>query len=236
MTTLSVSEIFGPTLQGEGPNVGQRCGFIRLGRCNLDCVWCDTPFTWDWLGKNGVVYDPKKELTELEPYEIAEQVAAMNVQRVVITGGEPLIQQRGLVELIVQLKTRAGIKAYEIETNGTQKIRESFSNDAQFNVSIKLAHSGVEKDKRLNKAAVESLRGRNSYFKFVAKDKSDLLEVDEIIEWGDLPNDRIWIMPEGISPEAIKTKLPTLAEAVIERGWNLSDRLHVRVWGNDRGH
>ena len=45
---LVVAEVFGPTFQGEGPSTGQRAGFVRLGRCNLDCSWCDTPYTWDW--------------------------------------------------------------------------------------------------------------------------------------------------------------------------------------------
>ena len=39
---LVVSEIFGPTWQGEGPSLGRRCGFVRLGRCNLACTFCDT--------------------------------------------------------------------------------------------------------------------------------------------------------------------------------------------------
>jgi organic radical activating enzyme len=38
---LVVSEIFGPTVQGEGTSMGRRCGFLRLGGCNLDCAWCD---------------------------------------------------------------------------------------------------------------------------------------------------------------------------------------------------
>ena len=51
--SLTVSEIFGPTFQGEGPFTGRAAVFLRLGRCNLDCKWCDTPYTWDWKGKNG---------------------------------------------------------------------------------------------------------------------------------------------------------------------------------------
>ena len=47
---LAVSEIFGPTHQGEGPSTGRLCGFVRLARCNLSCLWCDTPYTWDWGG------------------------------------------------------------------------------------------------------------------------------------------------------------------------------------------
>src|SRR2546426_6013433 len=42
---LIVSEVFGPTFQGEGPSVGHRAGFVRLGRCNLTCEWCFVPET-----------------------------------------------------------------------------------------------------------------------------------------------------------------------------------------------
>jgi 7-carboxy-7-deazaguanine synthase len=44
---LVVSEVFGPTIQGEGPHAGQRAAFVRLGGCNLTCTWCDTAYTWD---------------------------------------------------------------------------------------------------------------------------------------------------------------------------------------------
>ena len=87
--TLVVSEVFGPTLQGEGPSAGQRAGFVRLGRCSLSCSWCDTPYSWDWKR-----YDPAVELRELAVGEVAASIRAMDVPMVVVTGGEPLLQQR----------------------------------------------------------------------------------------------------------------------------------------------
>src|SRR3954451_15026034 len=80
---LVVSEIFGPTFQGEGPSIGRRCGFVRLGRCNLACTWCDTKYTWDWSQ-----YDPSVELHRRSVDDIVDAVAAMDVPMVVITGGE----------------------------------------------------------------------------------------------------------------------------------------------------
>ena len=47
MSLLPVSEVYGPVWQGEGPDTGRRCSFLRLGHCNLACDWCDTPYTWD---------------------------------------------------------------------------------------------------------------------------------------------------------------------------------------------
>ncbi|HHK7228110.1 TPA: hypothetical protein ACQXLV_002143, partial [Streptococcus pneumoniae] len=48
---LPVSEVFGPTIQGEGPHAGRTCHFIRLGGCNLSCSWCDTPYS---TGQHGI--------------------------------------------------------------------------------------------------------------------------------------------------------------------------------------
>lgn len=42
--TFPISEIFGPTIQGEGPDAGQSCYFVRFGGCDYDCSWCDTPY------------------------------------------------------------------------------------------------------------------------------------------------------------------------------------------------
>ena len=81
VATLVVSEVFGPTVQGEGPSLGKRAAFLRLGRCNLDCAWCDTPFTWKWDE-----YDPAVELRERPVDEVVAEIAAMAVDRVVVTG------------------------------------------------------------------------------------------------------------------------------------------------------
>src|SRR5262249_7493061 len=89
--SLVVSEVFGPTWQGEGPSIGRRCGFVRLGRCNLACTWCDTPYTWDWER-----YDPAKELHRRAVTEVVSDLEAMAIDMVVISGGEPMLQQSHL--------------------------------------------------------------------------------------------------------------------------------------------
>ena len=86
---LVVNECFGPTLQGEGPSTGRRCGFVRLGRCNQACSWCDEPQTWAWDR-----FDQSAELHEMAVDEVLEVLDAMDVDMVVVTGGEPLLQQR----------------------------------------------------------------------------------------------------------------------------------------------
>ena len=111
--TLVVNECFGPTVQGEGASAGRRCGFVRLGRCNQQCQWCDEPQTWAWDR-----FDPAAELHEMAVDDVVAAVEAMDVDMVVVTGGEPLLQQQGLEALLRAFK-RDG-KRVEIETARAQ--------------------------------------------------------------------------------------------------------------------
>src|SRR5205807_1713343 len=150
--TLIVSEVFGPTFQGEGPSAGRRAGFVRLGRCNLDCAWCDTPYTWDWSR-----FDPAEELHEIDVVDLVGRLDAMAVDFVVVTGGEPLLQQRRLVPLLLALNERGW--RVEVETSGTlAPTDEVVGLVDQFNVSPKLANSGVALDRRRKPAVLDAFQ------------------------------------------------------------------------------
>lgn len=237
-TQLRVSEMFGPTLQGEGPSQGKAVMFLRLGLCNLDCSWCDTPYTWDWTGKNGVAYSKDTELVWKSVDEITEWASAIHVanhvNRMVVTGGEPLIQQRRLTTLVEVLR-QAGIWV-EIETNGTIVPNETLKLLAQFNVSPKLPSSGVAPDKALDyNTLAEIATQTNGVFKFVIADDNDLAEMTTVIERLGLEPSRIYVMPEGITQDVILDRLPWLFEKASNNGWNLSPRLHVLAFNNKRG-
>ncbi len=79
------------SLQGEGVTAGTPTVFLRLANCNLSCSWCDTKYTWDWQS-----YDPQREVMELSDDEAHERILAFECPHLVITGGEPLMQQRAL--------------------------------------------------------------------------------------------------------------------------------------------
>ena len=222
--TLVVSEVFGPTFQGEGPTLGRRAAFVRLGRCNLDCSWCDTPFTWNWDR-----YDPAVELTRRAVDEIVDEVAAMGVDRVVLTGGEPLLQQRHLAPLLDACAERGW--AVEVETNGTiAPTPEVIARVERFNVSPKLANSGVDRDKAIAADALAALATTGkAAFKFVVTGPADL---DEIAALGVEP---VYVMAEGTTAEAVLATTRAVADAVAARGWHLTTRLHVLLWGDERG-
>lgn len=229
---LQVSEVFGPTVQGEGPSIGRRCGFVRLGRCNLWCGWCDTPFTWDWEGRNGTVYDPAEQVHRRTAVDVAAEVAAMRVGLVVITGGEPMLQQRGLLQLTARLW---GLDM-EVETNGTRTPDPALARRVRFNVSPKLANSGVPEHVRIKPDALRVLaREPGVAFKYVATGTDDLDEIDRINRLAGVPPERVWVMPEGVHPATVVQHAAQLGDAVVARGWNLTTRLHVLLWGNERG-
>ena len=225
---LAVSEVFGPTVQGEGPTAGRRAGFVRLARCNLDCTWCDTPYTWDWSR-----FDPADEAHPTDVADVVARLDAMAPGRVVVTGGEPLLQQRALVPLLDACAARGW--PVEVETNGTVvPDPEVVQLVAQFNVSPKLANSGVAADRALRPAALAALRdsGR-AVFKFVVNGPADLDEVAAVVDAHGLAP--VWVMPEGTAAADLLPRLRALVDDVVGRGWNLTPRLHVLLWGDERG-
>ena len=225
--SLVVSEVFGPTWQGEGPSLGRRCGFVRLGRCNLACTWCDTPYTWDWDR-----FDPQKELTRRSVTDIITEIEAMGVDMMVVTGGEPLLQQRHLEPLMTQAKARGWW--VEVETAGTLAPGPALAAVDRFNVSPKLANSGNPAAQRLKPDVLRAFSGTGrASFKFVACTPADLDEIAAIVDECGL--DDVWVMPEGSAPEALVGRARELAPLVLARGWNLTTRLHVLLWGDRRG-
>ena len=225
---LVVAEVFGPTFQGEGPSTGRRAGFVRLGRCNLDCSWCDTPYTWDWER-----YDPAVELRAEPVGGIVDQLDDMDPEIVVVTGGEPLLQQRRLVPLLQACAERGW--PVEIETNGTRvPDPQVVPLVAQWNVSPKLANSGVPEDRRIRPDALAALvaTGR-AVFKFVVADDGDLDEIAGLVDAHGLGP--VWVMPEGTDAATVLDGARRLAGPALARGWNLTTRLHVLLWNDERG-
>jgi 7-carboxy-7-deazaguanine synthase len=215
--------------------MGRRCAFLRLGGCNLSCRWCDTPYTWDWAGTSdtGIAYDPKTELHRLGVSTVLERLLAFEVGLVVISGGEPLNQQGRLVPLVEALEEH-GVEV-EIETNGT-RIPDPRLTAAgvRFNVSPKLSHAGDPVAKRIVPAALASLAAmQSSTFKFVCRDSADLDEVSGVVAAAGITS--VWVMPEGQNSTDIDRHIRQLADEVVDRGWNITTRLHTLIWGQKRG-
>ena len=230
-------EIFA-ALQGEGPSAGRPCAFLRLSRCNLACQWCDTAYTWRFTGDNrphrdGIAFDRAENQLTLPEAEVARRIAALDRDRLVITGGEPLLQAPALARMLGDLPGMT----VEIETNGT--IVPAPALDAlvaQYNVSPKLAHSGNPAELALvPKALAFFAADRRAVFKFVVAAPADASEVQALAEAHALARSRIWLMPEGRDSESLRGRALWLSDICLQLGFRFSDRLHIHLSGDTRG-
>lgn len=230
-------EIFA-SLQGEGPSAGMPVAFMRLSRCNLACVWCDTAYTWHFEGDNrphrdGVTYERRANQVTLDEAEVAQRIAALGQGRLVVTGGEPLLQAPSLARMLALLPDIT----VEIETNGTTAAPPSLDRRiAQFNVSPKLSHSGNPADLALlpERLAAYTADPR-AWFKFVIAAPEDVAEVRELQQRHAMPAERIFLMPEGTDSATLRTREQWLAPLCLEHGYRMSDRLHIHLYGDTRG-
>jgi len=131
----------------------------------------------------------------------------------------------------------------QVETNGTLPPRRLGGPDCwpdEFNVSPKLA-TGINRgadsaSKRIRPQPIaELLATGRAVWKFVVAEVDDLDEVDHLIERFGLPIDNVWVMPEGTSTAGLAVRSQQLADAVLARGLNLTTRLHMLIWGAERG-
>ena len=222
-------EIF-RSIQGEGVTAGAPTVFLRLAACNLTCSWCDTKYTWDWS-----LYDYDQEVASFETDDLERRVRAFNLPHLVVTGGEPLLQQRELAPLAKALD--ADGYYCEVETNGTitpnDGILEAVS---QWNVSPKIASSGnVGIRREVPDALAAFSRLDSAYFKFVIVGKEDIDDVCELVNRYSLPAEHVILMPEGTTPQTLAERSEWLAETCAELGFRFSTRLHILLWGDIRG-
>ncbi|MFD8496020.1 7-carboxy-7-deazaguanine synthase QueE [Amycolatopsis sp. NPDC059657] len=226
---IVINELFGPTFQGEGPSIGRYARFIRLFGCHLSCTWCDSAQTHD-----GDRYNLTAEQRIVEIEHIVGWLASEEPGVVVVTGGEPLLQQRSVERLVRGIRDRQAATEIELETSGTIAPSTGIITAvSRFNVSPKLAHSGLRRHRRIRPTAIESLSASGkAVWKFVAASVDDLDEIDELATAYELAP--IWVMPEGTDSETVLARMRQLSEPVLARGWNLSTRLHILLWENTR--
>ena len=229
-------EIFA-SLQGEGPSAGTPVAFIRLSRCNLACSWCDTAYTWRFEGDNrphrdGVAYERRANQIALDPEDAAERIAALGQNRLVITGGEPLMQCGALADMLSALPDIS----VEIETNGTTKANAHVDIRVdQYNVSPKLAHSGNDASlalipERLDFYAADP----RAFFKFVIAEPGDVDEVLALQRRYRFRPGHVFLMAEGTDSTALRSRQKWLSGLCLEHGFRMSDRLHIHLYGDTR--
>lgn len=211
---MQISEIF-YSIQGEGVTIGTPSIFIRLAGCHLRCTWCDSKFTW-----------PLHSKWQLNPKQLFKEISQYPCRNLVITGGEPLIQQDEL-KVFLEIVKNNNYRT-EMETSGSIQTKLGRLID-QYNCSPKLSNSG-NKPYQLKK-----FPKKRTWYKFVVDNKEELREIMDYCNKNGIAKDRIILMPQGITKEEISKKLLWLAEICKENNLKLTTRLHVEIWGNKRG-
>lgn len=226
---MRISEIF-YSIQGEGILAGVPSVFIRTTGCNLRCTWCDTPYTsWKPEGYQ-MMYGAM--LTEIRRHWCGH---------VVITGGEPMILDE-LKELTDKVKEID--QHITIETAGT--VYQQVTCDLM-SISPKLA-SSTPYDREEGKFAErhEELRYQpdvlkqliaeyNYQLKFVISSADDIREMREIVGELDAARERVLLMPEGRTREAVNERAQWIVEVCKDFGFRYCPRLHIDIWGDKRG-
>lgn len=230
------------SLQGEGKNQGAPSVFVRTSRCNLYCSWCDTPYTWNWLGTSfeheaAPKFDVRTATLELDVGQVAEWVRRWPCRRVVLTGGEPMLQALDCAALVQALRAYDPRYLVEMETNGTLAPPPEL--DAvinQYTVSAKLENSGVERSLRLRHDALAFFaRSPKSVFKFVIGGAADVAQVSSLVAEHELEPDRVYLMPQASSASRLAELGPEVAQVCLSSGYRFSDRLHIHLFGNRPG-
>ncbi len=204
------------SIQGEGKRAGAPSIFVRLALCNLQCVWCDTEYTWNWEK-----FDKEKEVIEIAVEEAAKAIRKFSCKNIVLTGGEPMLQQKELILLMEVLKPLGYF--FEVETNGTIPPLPEFDRLIdQYSCSPKQALSDFFP------------KSSKAVFKFVMEKPSDFSPTLSLVEKHQIAREKVYLMPEGRTSRALKEKQGWVAALCQEAGFRFSDRLHIHLFGDRR--
>lgn len=225
---LRISELF-ESIQGEGRYAGTPSVFVRTTGCNLRCWFCDTPHT-SW----------RPEGLQRPWQAVLDQVLSHPEPHVVLTGGEPLLQP-DIVPLSWALRD-AG-RFVTVETAGT--VFRAMHADLM-SISPKLSNSRPSTPTRWrerhrliqeNHLALRQLLQLGDYqLKFVVDQPNDLVEIVAYLQrFPKVRPESVWLMPQGITAEELAARLEWITPWADERGFAVSPRRHIELYGHRRG-
>jgi 7-carboxy-7-deazaguanine synthase len=238
---IRISEIFGPTIQGEGPLIGRPTVFVRTAGCDYRCAWCDTLYA--------VLPDYHDEWTYMTASEILTRVNGLAANQGVLislSGGNPALQP------LDELCTLARLNGHSLamETQGSVA-RSWFAKLDWLILSPKPPSSGMTTDWNALGACVEAAGVRPScVLKIVIFDEVDYAYARTAASH--YPNLKIYLqvgnpaplvasgkpMPEAADLGELLKRLRWLASRTIADRWfnaTVLPQLHVLAWGNKRG-
>ena len=242
------------SIQGEGKYIGTPSVFFRFGGCNMRCegfgciekasdgtevLGCDTVyavnkehFSHNWIP----IKDPHELIGILELYELPDGVD------IVLTGGEPLIYAAD--PLFVSFLEQLDHNGHKItfETNGSIDVDfEKFPiyQKCIFALSVKLSNSHEPLNKRVRGDVIYSIasNSQEAFFKFSIDADSINLGLEEEISNISMhaPHIKVYCMPLGGNKTEVEANTEPLIEFCKSKGYNFSDRLHIRIWDQNKG-
>lgn len=188
--------VYGPTLQGEGLNIGGLCAFVRFYGCDFRCNWCDTPFS---LGK-----DKGGNFEEVTPEDILDRIKGLGhrINWIVLSGGNPLAQPATMLDVLIGRLCREGYSV-QVETQGSIRPTKFQLRGVDFwSLSPKLPSAGpIYGDKESWKAVEYILlhgMGKYQQLKFVIADGLDYdVLKNRLLDLEHLEGVPIILQPEG---------------------------------------
>jgi 7-carboxy-7-deazaguanine synthase len=238
---IRISEIFGPTIQGEGPLIGRPTVFVRTAGCDYRCNWCDTLYA--------VLPEYRDEWTLMTSSEILSQVnelAANQPVLISLSGGNPALQP---LDSLITLGRRNS-HSFAMETQGSVA-QPWFAHLDWLILSPKPPSSGMATDWNALEACVEAAGARpHCVLKIVVFDEADYGFARTVASR--CPKLKIYLqignpaplhaegkaMPETADIGDLMKRLRWLAARTIADRWfdaTVLPQLHVLAWGNKRG-
>lgn len=231
--TIRISEIFGPTIQGEGALIGQSTVFVRTGGCDYRCVWCDTMHAVDSQYR-----DEWTPMASEDVFAKVEELSGGQPLMVSLSGGNPAIQPlRGLIEI-----GKAKGYRFALETQGSVSA-DWFAELDVLTLSPKPPSSEMETDWNKFDLCLAAAKDQPEIaMKIVIFDEEDYAYArDAAARYPDLP---LYLQPgnhqvDGAAEiDTLNARMRWLVEQVNRDGWfsaTILPQLHVMLWGNARG-
>ena len=233
---ITISEIYGPVIQGEGAVIGKPTVFVRTGGCDYRCSWCDSPYA--------VLPEFRGEWRKMSAGEIFDDIRELSAGPILVTlsGGNPALQP---LEKLIDLG-RSGGYTFAIETQGTVS-RDWFAKLDYLTLSPKPPSSGMRTDwAKLEQCLAAAGAHTVSTFKVVVFDDEDYDYAREAASR--FPGVPMYLQvgnddPPGpdTEPEPDVPKLlgryAWLSDRVLADGWHTATvlpQLHVLIYGNRR--
>lgn len=240
MSAIRISEIFGPTVQGEGALIGKPTVFVRTGGCDYRCSWCDTLYA--------VLPEYRHDWRPMAPDAILAQVEALTGAvpvLVTISGGNPAIQPLG--PLIEQGRARG--HRFAMETQGSVAAAW-FATLDHLVLSPKPPSSGMDTDWTAFDACLAAASGGpQTVLKVAVFDEADYAfaraasarhpSLPVYLSIGNhTPGEPNEAGRDGVDQKGLMARFRWLVDRVGQDRWfaaTVLPQLHVLAWGNERG-